>query len=198
MTKLLKHGHAGEEIVKQVEAGGHDLLALGSRGLGRLASRVLGSTGADVHIAEQQHHDARRCIRRTSEAGESGLAGGPAGCSGAPLGRDDGSGCRPGLPNPPERLRWRRPQSGWKAAASIPEARRRSSARFWIATRGAVDFTVLISRIRPHRRRPRSGLSGDHRDESTPHGSDRRRRALAYSSCRSAPRRGPRLDPRRA
>ena len=43
MTKLLKHGHAGEEIVKQVEAGGHDLLALGSRGLGRLASRVLGT-----------------------------------------------------------------------------------------------------------------------------------------------------------
>ena len=42
VTTLLKHGHAGEEIVKQVEAGGHDLLALGSRGLGRLASRVLG------------------------------------------------------------------------------------------------------------------------------------------------------------
>jgi nucleotide-binding universal stress UspA family protein len=50
VTKLLKHGHAGEEIVKQVEAGGHDLLALGSRGLGRFASRVLGSVGAYVHF----------------------------------------------------------------------------------------------------------------------------------------------------
>ena len=50
VTKLLKHGHAGEEIVKQVETGGHDLLALGSRGLGRLASRVLGSVGAYVHF----------------------------------------------------------------------------------------------------------------------------------------------------
>ena len=50
VTTLLKHGHAGEEIVKQVEAGGHDLLALGSRGLGRLASRVLGSVGAYVHF----------------------------------------------------------------------------------------------------------------------------------------------------
>jgi nucleotide-binding universal stress UspA family protein len=50
VTTLLKRGHAGEEIVKQVEAGEHDLLALGSRGLGRLASRVLGSVGGYVHF----------------------------------------------------------------------------------------------------------------------------------------------------
>jgi nucleotide-binding universal stress UspA family protein len=50
VTTVLKHGHAGEEIVKQIEVGCHDLLALGSRGLGRLASRVLGSVGAYVHF----------------------------------------------------------------------------------------------------------------------------------------------------
>jgi nucleotide-binding universal stress UspA family protein len=50
VTTVLKHGHAGEEIVKQIESGGHDLVVLGSRGRGRVASNLLGSVGADVHF----------------------------------------------------------------------------------------------------------------------------------------------------
>jgi nucleotide-binding universal stress UspA family protein len=50
VTTVLKHGHAGEEIVKQVEAGEHDLVVLGSRGLGRLASNLVGSVGGYVHF----------------------------------------------------------------------------------------------------------------------------------------------------
>jgi nucleotide-binding universal stress UspA family protein len=49
VTTVLKHGHAGERIVEQIEAGGHDLLAMGSRGRGRVATNLLGSVGAYVH-----------------------------------------------------------------------------------------------------------------------------------------------------
>lgn len=49
VTKVLKQGNAGERIVEQLEAGGHDLLAMGSRGRGRVATNLLGSTGAHVH-----------------------------------------------------------------------------------------------------------------------------------------------------
>ena len=50
VTKVLRHGSAGERIVEQIEAGGHDLLAMGSRGRGRLTSNVFGSVGAYVHF----------------------------------------------------------------------------------------------------------------------------------------------------
>jgi nucleotide-binding universal stress UspA family protein len=50
VTTVLKHGHAGEEIVKQIKAGEHDLVVLGSRGLGRFASNVVGSVGGYVHF----------------------------------------------------------------------------------------------------------------------------------------------------
>ena len=49
VTTVLKHGHAGERIVEQIKAGGHDLLVMGSRGLGRVTSNLIGSTGAYVH-----------------------------------------------------------------------------------------------------------------------------------------------------
>jgi nucleotide-binding universal stress UspA family protein len=49
VTTILKHGHVGEQIVKQVEEGNHDLLVMGSRGLGRVASSLFGSVGAYVH-----------------------------------------------------------------------------------------------------------------------------------------------------
>ena len=50
VTKVLKQGNPGERIVEQLEAGRHDLLAMGSRGRGRVASNLLGSTGAHVHF----------------------------------------------------------------------------------------------------------------------------------------------------
>jgi nucleotide-binding universal stress UspA family protein len=48
VTKILKHGDAGKRIVEQVEAGDHDLLVMGSRGRGRIASNLLGSVAAHV------------------------------------------------------------------------------------------------------------------------------------------------------
>jgi nucleotide-binding universal stress UspA family protein len=50
VTTVLKHGSPGERIVEQIEAGGHDLLAMGSRGRGRLTSNLFGSVGAYVHF----------------------------------------------------------------------------------------------------------------------------------------------------
>jgi nucleotide-binding universal stress UspA family protein len=50
VTTVLKHGNAGERIVEQVESGGHDLLVMGSRGRGRVASNLLGSVAAHVHF----------------------------------------------------------------------------------------------------------------------------------------------------
>jgi nucleotide-binding universal stress UspA family protein len=50
VTSLRKHGHAGERIVEQIDAGDHDLLVMGSRGLGRVTSNLIGSTGAYVHF----------------------------------------------------------------------------------------------------------------------------------------------------
>jgi nucleotide-binding universal stress UspA family protein len=50
VTTVLKHGNPGERIVEQIEAGGHDLLAMGSRGRGRLTSNLFGSVGAYVHF----------------------------------------------------------------------------------------------------------------------------------------------------
>jgi nucleotide-binding universal stress UspA family protein len=49
VTTVLKHGNAGERIVEQLRAGEHDLLVMGSRGRGRVATNLLGSVGAYVH-----------------------------------------------------------------------------------------------------------------------------------------------------
>jgi nucleotide-binding universal stress UspA family protein len=48
-TTVIKHGHPGEEIVKQVKEGGHDLLVMGSRGLGRVTANLFGTVGGYVH-----------------------------------------------------------------------------------------------------------------------------------------------------
>jgi nucleotide-binding universal stress UspA family protein len=52
VTTVLKRGHAGEEIVKQIDEGEHDLLVMGSRGLGRVTANLFGSVAAYVHF----HH----------------------------------------------------------------------------------------------------------------------------------------------
>ena len=50
ITKVTKHGHAGPRILEQLKAGNHDLLVMGSRGRGRLASNLLGSVAAHVYF----------------------------------------------------------------------------------------------------------------------------------------------------
>ena len=47
---VTRSGHIGQEIVSEVEAGGYDLLVLGSRGRGRLTSELFGSANAYVHF----------------------------------------------------------------------------------------------------------------------------------------------------
>jgi nucleotide-binding universal stress UspA family protein len=49
VTTVFKQGHAGEEIVNQIETGEHDLIVMGSRGLGRVTSNLFGSVGGYVH-----------------------------------------------------------------------------------------------------------------------------------------------------
>jgi len=43
-------GHAGPEIVAEIESGSYDLVVLGSRGRGRISSEILGSVNAFVHF----------------------------------------------------------------------------------------------------------------------------------------------------
>jgi nucleotide-binding universal stress UspA family protein len=45
---VLLEGRPGHALVAQVHAGGHDLLAMGSRGRGELRSMVLGSVSRDA------------------------------------------------------------------------------------------------------------------------------------------------------
>ena len=43
-------GHAGAEIIKELERGGYDLIVLGSRGRGRTQEGLLGSVNGYVHF----------------------------------------------------------------------------------------------------------------------------------------------------
>jgi nucleotide-binding universal stress UspA family protein len=49
VTTVIRRGHPGEEIVKQIEAGRHDLLVMGTRGRGRVSANLFGSVAAHVH-----------------------------------------------------------------------------------------------------------------------------------------------------
>jgi nucleotide-binding universal stress UspA family protein len=51
VTTVVRGGDPGQEIVAQINEGRHDLVVLGSRGRGRIASGVLGSVVGDVHFA---------------------------------------------------------------------------------------------------------------------------------------------------
>jgi nucleotide-binding universal stress UspA family protein len=48
--RVLRRGHAGREIVKELEAGGYDLVVLGSRGRGRAQESFLGSVNGYLHF----------------------------------------------------------------------------------------------------------------------------------------------------
>ena len=48
--KVTRSGHIGEEIVAEIEAGGYDLVVLGSRGRGTLVTDHFGSATAYVHF----------------------------------------------------------------------------------------------------------------------------------------------------
>jgi nucleotide-binding universal stress UspA family protein len=53
VTTVVVSGHAAQEILKQLRAGDHDLLVMGTRGLGRVGSALLGSVSqAVLHEAE--------------------------------------------------------------------------------------------------------------------------------------------------
>lgn len=62
----LRHGAPPDEILAQAEEGRHDLLVLGSRGRGRLASTLLGSVAGSVHF----HHLAIPMLVVHPEPGE--------------------------------------------------------------------------------------------------------------------------------
>lgn len=47
---VTRSGHIGEEIVAEIEAGGYDLVVLGSRGRGKLTSELFGSANGYVHF----------------------------------------------------------------------------------------------------------------------------------------------------
>ena len=50
VTTVMRHGYAAKGSLAVAREGQHDLLVMGSRGRGRLASNVLGSVAADVHF----------------------------------------------------------------------------------------------------------------------------------------------------
>ena len=47
---VTRSGHPGEQIVAEIEAGGYDLVVLGSRGRGRLTTELFGSANGYVHF----------------------------------------------------------------------------------------------------------------------------------------------------
>ena len=50
VRRVTRSGDVGEEIVAEIEAGGYDLVVLGSRGRGRVTSELFGSANAYVHF----------------------------------------------------------------------------------------------------------------------------------------------------
>jgi nucleotide-binding universal stress UspA family protein len=48
--RVQRSGHAGEEILKELEGGGYDLVVLGTRGRGRAQEGLLGSVNSYLHF----------------------------------------------------------------------------------------------------------------------------------------------------
>jgi nucleotide-binding universal stress UspA family protein len=48
--RVRRSGHAGEEIMKELEGGGYDLVVLGTRGRGRAQEGLLGSVNGHLHF----------------------------------------------------------------------------------------------------------------------------------------------------
>jgi nucleotide-binding universal stress UspA family protein len=48
--RVMRRGHAGREIVKELETGAYDLVVLGSRGRGRAQEGFLGSVNGYLHF----------------------------------------------------------------------------------------------------------------------------------------------------
>ena len=48
--RVLRRGHAGHEIFKELQAGGYDLVVLGSRGRGKAQEGLLGSVNGYLHF----------------------------------------------------------------------------------------------------------------------------------------------------
>ena len=62
-----REGHVGDEIVAEIESGDYDLVVLGSRGHGRLATEILGSVNNHVHY----HSNVPTLTVDTAEAADS-------------------------------------------------------------------------------------------------------------------------------
>lgn len=62
-----RKGHVGDEIVAEIESGDYDLVVLGSRGHGRLATEILGSVNNHVHY----HSNVPTLTVDTAETAES-------------------------------------------------------------------------------------------------------------------------------
>ena len=52
-NKVQGSGHAGPEILKELERGGYDLIVLGTRGRGRTQEGLLGSVNGYIHFHAQ-------------------------------------------------------------------------------------------------------------------------------------------------
>jgi nucleotide-binding universal stress UspA family protein len=71
VSTALRRGRIAEEILKRVETGEHDLIVIGSRGLGRAGSLLLGSVSRAVLAGSPVPVLIARAAARPTTAGDS-------------------------------------------------------------------------------------------------------------------------------